>query len=517
MMKEDTFGIFLREKRQQCGLSQYQLGVLLKVSDKAVSKWENGLARPKSQLLYRLSVILGVTVDELLAGGRPGCKSCSIKERHGYLWEKAYSNLMERYADMPPIEAISRFEMEKLAIRNTDMILFFDLLSQIAESASGKGYPVRQEGGIGASFVAYLLGVSDINPLSAHYYCPVCRRVEFVPQVMDGWELDRKYCDSCHSPLMREGHNLPFEVYRHVIGNRNAGFDLVISRRVYEEAEERILRYFGSNRILVLNPPPEVTKNRGISKMLTYAIQPRDGFPAQKDSALCSYGEYYNYISDKPYINLIFKEDYEKYMELGRMVDLSGTEIDLWDRQVQQALFKGDVDEIPDFGLRDLRQLLKKNPAKNMEDVLRLYGIALCASALSENESEWYLSPQVNISEVIPYRDDVFLHICSKMEEHGYLEKGFAFRVMDQTRRGLYRRNGVDRHIRKLLLDIGVSERYISHLEETAYLFPKAQAIAQVRDTLILLWYRMHYPKEFRHVMEENIDDFERKRWRESS
>ena len=54
-MKENICGEFLRKKRQQCGLTQYQLGMLLKVSDKAVSKWENGLAKPKSQLLHPLS------------------------------------------------------------------------------------------------------------------------------------------------------------------------------------------------------------------------------------------------------------------------------------------------------------------------------------------------------------------------------------------------------------------------------------------------------------------------------
>ena len=59
--------------------------MLLKVSDKAVSKWENDLARPKSQLLYQLSTILGITLDELFAGEKYTGKkegSCSVKEQH---------------------------------------------------------------------------------------------------------------------------------------------------------------------------------------------------------------------------------------------------------------------------------------------------------------------------------------------------------------------------------------------------------------------------------------------------
>lgn len=513
-MKKNTFGDFLRIRRQQCGLSQYQLGMLLKVSDKAVSKWENNLARPKSQLLYQLSVILGVTVDELLTGGEhPDCKgkSCLTKERHKYLWNKAYGNLMERYADMPPIEAISRFESEKLAFMNTDMILFFDLLAQMSESALRKGYPIHQEGGIGASFVAYLLGASVVNPLPAHYYCPVCKKVEFVSGASDGWELDSKYCNGCHSFLVRDGHNIPFEVYRHVIG-KNAGFNLVVSRHFYEEAEERIIQYFGAYMTVILNPPIEVAAKRNLSKMVTYAIQPSDiNEKTEKDSVSCSYEEYYNFISDRPYINLIFMDDYEKYIELRRLVKVSETEIDFLDEQVQQALFKGDINGIPDFGLWSLPRLFGRFSVKNMGDALKLYGIALCVSALSEYEAASYINRETNLSEVIPYRDDIFLYISSKMEEHGYLEKGLAFRVMDQTRKGFYYRSGVDRYTRKLLLDIGVSEQYLTCLEKTAYLFPKAQGIIQIRYTLILLWYRIYYPEEFQHVIKEGIKDFERK------
>lgn len=509
-MKKNTFGDFLRIKRQQCGLSQYQLGMLLKVSDKAVSKWENDLARPKSQLLYRLSVILGVTVDELLTGGEHlNCrgKRCLTKERHASLWNKAYSNLMERYADMPPIEMISRFEMEKISFMNTDMIFFFDLLAQLSESSLRKGCPIHQEGGIGASFVAYLLGASDVNPLPAHYYCPVCKKAEFVPGVSDGWELDRKYCNGCHSLLVRDGHNIPFEVYRHVIG-KNAGFDVVVSKCFYKEAEERILQYFGDYMTVIMDPPAEVTAERNISQMVTYAIRSSDGDEkAEKDSVNCSYADYCKFISDKPYINLIFKDDYEKYIELRRLVKISETEIDFLDEQVQQALFKGDINGIHNLGLYSLPRLFDRFPVKNMGDALKLYGIALCVSVLSEYEADSYINREISLSEVIPYRDDIFLQIYSKMNEHGYLEKGLALRVMDQTRKGFYYRNGVDRHIRKLLSDIGVSEQYISCLEKTPYLFPKVQGIALVRYTLVLLWYRIYYPKEFQHVMGESFND----------
>ena len=43
-MRDYSFGNFLHELRTRRGLTQYQLGALVGVSDKAVSKWENGVS-----------------------------------------------------------------------------------------------------------------------------------------------------------------------------------------------------------------------------------------------------------------------------------------------------------------------------------------------------------------------------------------------------------------------------------------------------------------------------------------
>lgn len=416
VVDENSFGEFLKAKRQQSGLSQYQLGMLLKVSDKAVSKWENNLARPKSQLLYQLSVILGVTVDELLAGGgHTNCKGkgCLVKERYEYLWNRAYANMMERYANRPPIEMVGRFETEKLAFMNTDMILYFDLIAQISECAMRRGYPACREGGIGASFVAYIMGASDVNPMPAQYYCPVCKKVEFVPEVSDGWELDRKYCSNCHTFLVREGHNIPFDVYRHVIG-KNTGFSIVVSRYFYEEAEEMILHYFSEYMIAILDPPVEITAKRNLSGMRTYVIQPSGiNEKAQNGPVICSYKEYYDLISDRPYINLVFRDDYEKFIELRRIVKNPGIEIDFLDEQVKQVMFKGEISGIPESVLHSLPQLFDRFPVKNMKDILKLYGIALCVSTLSGTEIDLYVKQMLSFEEAAAYRDDVFfVHMC---------------------------------------------------------------------------------------------------------
>ena len=65
-MNDFRFGNYLFEKRRLAGYSQRQLAACLGVSDKAVSKWENGKAKPGTNTLRKLAELYSVTVDELL-------------------------------------------------------------------------------------------------------------------------------------------------------------------------------------------------------------------------------------------------------------------------------------------------------------------------------------------------------------------------------------------------------------------------------------------------------------------
>ena len=66
-MNELEFGKRLCELRKAAGLSQTELGEKVHVTNKAVSKWENGRAMPGLDIVRQLADALNVTVDELLA------------------------------------------------------------------------------------------------------------------------------------------------------------------------------------------------------------------------------------------------------------------------------------------------------------------------------------------------------------------------------------------------------------------------------------------------------------------
>ena len=65
-MNDYRFGNFLFERRKLAGLSQDQVARLLGVTDKAVSKWENGKAKPGIASLKKLAHLYQVSIEELL-------------------------------------------------------------------------------------------------------------------------------------------------------------------------------------------------------------------------------------------------------------------------------------------------------------------------------------------------------------------------------------------------------------------------------------------------------------------
>ena len=65
-MNNYRFGEYLTKLRRNKGYSQFQLGKLLGVTDRAVSKWENGAAIPRMKVCRKMAAILDVDVYSLL-------------------------------------------------------------------------------------------------------------------------------------------------------------------------------------------------------------------------------------------------------------------------------------------------------------------------------------------------------------------------------------------------------------------------------------------------------------------
>ena len=68
-MNQIKIGEFISSQRKNKKLTQAALAEKLGITDRAVSKWENGRAMPDSSIMLELCNILGISVNELLSGG----------------------------------------------------------------------------------------------------------------------------------------------------------------------------------------------------------------------------------------------------------------------------------------------------------------------------------------------------------------------------------------------------------------------------------------------------------------
>ena len=67
-MNQIKIGKFIAECRKKANLTQLQLAEKLGITDKAISKWERGVAMPDTSIMLELCDILGISVNELLSG-----------------------------------------------------------------------------------------------------------------------------------------------------------------------------------------------------------------------------------------------------------------------------------------------------------------------------------------------------------------------------------------------------------------------------------------------------------------
>jgi len=78
-MDQVKIGKFIADCRKQKALTQMQLAEKLNITDKAISKWERGIAMPDTSIMLELCDILNINVNELLSGEKIGMENTNKK------------------------------------------------------------------------------------------------------------------------------------------------------------------------------------------------------------------------------------------------------------------------------------------------------------------------------------------------------------------------------------------------------------------------------------------------------
>jgi len=175
----------------------------------------------------------------------------------------------ELYGDVLPEIVQHRVDKELDSIIKNHFSTIYYISHLLVKKSLDDGYLVGSRGSVGSSFVATLMGITEVNPLPPHYVCPKCHfhafkktdeekqaygENDFEKEYHDvfentdcGWDLPKAECPICNTRLNRDGHDIPFETFLGFKGDKTPDIDLNFSGEYQGEVHEYIRKLFGVN------------------------------------------------------------------------------------------------------------------------------------------------------------------------------------------------------------------------------------------------------------------------------
>ena len=368
------------------------------------------------------------------------------------IWKKAEKLLYEFYGERPDILIVNRFLSEKRFLADYGVAEYFDELAGICrESIEKYNEKLIAKNTVSCCLTAYLLGASEINPLPTHYYCPKCKRVEWLDNLDNDKSLfDMRHTRTCEcgAEMQIDGYDIPWETY---------------------------LPY--AQRLKTKDPVPENYK---------------DLF-----EALTKKHFQWSLLGAAQAVNL-----------LGQATGVAPDEIDLNDREVKYRLLGGDFSCMHPKLAEFLKQSYAVVKPCSYAELLKLIGGLAHGTGTWKNNAEDLLkNGKCRLADIPATRDEVFLMIRDAMQEQGVYDTGFAYDVAaEKARKGYYAEHGMDGYTIDTLKNLlGFDDWFASYLLGVRYMSTKALSVLELWHIIVLTWYLTYYPKQYAEVIGDDI------------
>ncbi len=472
-----------------------------------------------------------------------------IKGYYGVQYEKAdeeleslcYDGACEKYGAFVHETVFERLNTELDFIKKNNFSSEYLTAHRIAKFVKDNGHLCGARGMAGSSLTAFLLGITDINPLPPHYYCAKCKYFEQSDSAKDGLDLPDKVCPGCGAPLNTDGHDIPFETFMGLKGDKMPDFHITISSKARSLAMEYVAERFGKDKIAlpgILSTYFERTaevmvieyegktdtrfapeRRREIIKNLI-GVKSHEGIypsgimiipqnmefedftPLNKYSASydITHFDFHNLHDTILKINILGNAALDFLEVLYKETGVSPSEVNIKDPQIYSFFNLGDTTGLSDYEYEIVREMLLKINPQSFSDLVKVSGFAHGTNVWIDN-GEQLIKNGIPISKIPTVRDDIMNDLMSIG-----VEKSDAYKMSEATRKGLIAKNKISSENIELFEEISkpLGDWYFDYCAKVHYMFPKAHAVFYVTNALRCAWFKKYYPEQFRKAYMEH-------------
>ena len=491
-------------------------------------------------------------------GGRPFAPT--IKDSAKITEDMVRNRARELYGDpLPPIVQ-ERVDSELKGIIGAHYDVIYLIAQKLVKKSNDDGFLVGSRGSVGSSFVATMMGITEVNPLSAHYRCPNCKYSIFEDEngnslgatYSSGYDLPDKNCPKCGTLMVKDGQDMPFATFLGFNGDKVPDIDLNFSdlnqaatheytkvlfgeNNVYragtvgtvaeKTAYGYVKKWCEDNNIILRNSEVErlaigctgVKRTTGQHPggivvipeyMDVFDFTPYQ-YPAENTSAAwrTTHFEYHAIEDDVLKLDILGHTDPTQLRMIQDMTGMDVTKVPLDDKETMGIFLSpkplGVTSEqincpTGTLGIPEFGTPFTIGMLNDTKPTT--FAELIKISGLSHGTDVWLGNAQELIkNNIVPFKEVIGCRddIMVYLMYHG-LEPIKAFKIMEFVRKGKASKEPAtwEEH-KKTMKEAGIEDWFIDSCGKIKYMFPKAHAAAYVTSAFRIAWFKVHMPEVY--------------------